>query len=79
MALRTKDPEARVQALETQLAEDPTSPAIFPLANLLWEKGDADKAIDLLTSGLTHHAAYAAPRVLLGEIYLAKEQIEEAA
>ena len=79
MASRLGDIDSRIQALEAQLADDPASPAFFPLAGLNWEKGDADKAIDLLTSGLQHHAAYTAPRVLLGEIYLAKDQIGDAA
>ncbi len=79
MASRPRDIDSRIQALEAQLADDPASPAFFPLAGLTWEKGEADKAIDLLTSGLQHHTAYTAPRVLLGEIYLAKDQIGEAA
>ncbi|MFP6891865.1 MAG: hypothetical protein VCF07_19300 [Nitrospinota bacterium] len=79
MASRPRDPESRIQVLEAVLEDDPVSPAFFPLASLIWEKGEADKAIGLLTGGLQHHSAYAAPRVLLGEIYLAKEQVSDAA
>ncbi|MBT3821102.1 MAG: hypothetical protein HOG04_06865, partial [Nitrospinaceae bacterium] len=78
MASRPRDPEVRIQALEALLVDDPTSPAFFPLAGLIWEKGEADKAVDMLSSGLQHHPVYSAPRVLLGEIYLAKEQVTEA-
>ena len=78
MASRSRNPEVRIQALEALLADDPASPAFFPLAGLIWEKGEADKAVDMLTTGLQHNPVYSAPRVLLGEIYLAKEQVTEA-
>ncbi len=79
MALSPKNLEARIQALEKQVEDDPTSAAFFPLANLIWKQGEADRAISLLTDGLENHPSYLAPRVLLGEIYLAKDQIENAA
>jgi len=79
MARRARDPEARIQALEKHLGENPASPAFFPLASLVWEKGEANRAEELLRKGLEAHPAYAAPRVLLGEILIAKDQAKEAA
>ena len=79
MARSPKNLKASVQAVEKQLDDDSTSAVFFPLANLIWEQGEADRAISLLTDGLENHPSYLAPRVLLGEIYLAKDQIENAA
>ncbi|MBI2176762.1 MAG: tetratricopeptide repeat protein [Candidatus Tectomicrobia bacterium] len=52
MARRSKDPQARIEALEQQMEESPSSPAFFPLASLVWKKGDGPRAEKLLRSGL---------------------------
>ena len=57
----------------------PSSAVFFPLASLLWEKGLADQAENLLKSGLATYPNYAAAGVLLGEILIAKEKHEQAA
>lgn len=79
MARRPRDPEARIEALEERLERCPSSAAFFPLASLLWEKGEAERAEDLLRKGLLAHPDYAAAGVLLGEILLARDAHEEAA
>ncbi len=79
MARRPRDPEARIEALEERLERCPSSAAFFPLASLLWEKGEAERAEDLLRKGLLAHPDYAAAGVLLGEILLAGDAHEEAA
>ena len=61
------------------MEKSPSSPAFFPLASLLWQQGDGPRAEKLLRSGLGVHPAYAAPRVLLGEVLLAMDRPEEAA
>ena len=55
-----------------------SSAAFFPLASLLWEKGEARRAEELLENGLLVHPDYAAAGVLLGEILLARGEREEA-
>ena len=57
----------------------PSSAVFFPLASLLWEKGLADQAENLLKNGLATYPNYAAAGVLLGEILIAKEKHEQAA
>ncbi len=79
MARRLRDPEARIEALERRLERNPSSAAFFPLASLLWEKGEARRAEELLENGLLVHPDYAAAGVLLGEILLARGEREEAA
>ena len=79
MARRLRDPEARIEDLERRLERDPSSAAFFPLASLLWEKGEARRAEELLENGLLVHPDYAAAGVLLGEILLARGEREEAA
>ncbi len=78
MIHRLRNPEARIEALEKRLAQNPTSAAFFPLASLLWAKGRAERAEDLLRSGLVLHPAYSAAGVLLAEILLSKNEHEEA-
>ena len=78
MARRLRDPEARIEALERRLERNPSSAAFFPLASLLWEKGEARRAEELLENGLLVHPDYAAAGVLLGEILLARGEREEA-
>ena len=57
----------------------PSSAAFFPLASLLWEKGEVDQAENLLKGGLATYPNYAAACVLLGEILITKEKHEQAA
>ncbi|MEK6712479.1 MAG: tetratricopeptide repeat protein [Nitrospinota bacterium] len=61
------------------MEDNPSSPAFFPLASLIWAQGDAPRAEKLLRAGVALHPAYAAPRVLLGEVLLAMDQPQEAA
>lgn len=71
--------EARIKALEGRLQQYPSSAAFFPLASLLWEKGEAAQAEHLLKSGLATYPNYAAAGVLLGEILISKNEHEQAA
>ena len=79
MIRRLSNPEARIKALEGRLQQYPSSAAFFPLASLLWEKGEADHAENLLRSGLATYPNYAAAGVLLGEILISKDEHEQAA
>ncbi|MDE0341363.1 MAG: tetratricopeptide repeat protein [Nitrospinae bacterium] len=72
------NPEARIKALEGRLQQYPSSAAFFPLASLLWEKGEVDQAENLLKSGLATYPNYAAAGVLLGEILISKDEHELA-
>ena len=76
---RLSNPGARIKALEGRLQQYPSSAAFFPLASLLWEKGEADQAENLLKSGLSTYPNYAAAGVLLGEILISKDDHEQAA
>lgn len=79
MIRRLRNPESRIKVLEGRLQLYPSSAVFFPLASLLWEKGLADQAENLLKSGLATYPNYAAAGVLLGEILIAKEKHEQAA
>ena len=78
MIRRLSNPEARIKALEGRLEQYPTSAAFFPLASLLWEKGEVDRAENLLKSGLATYPNYAAAGVLLGEILISKDEHGQA-
>ena len=78
MIRRLSNPEARIKALEGRLQQYPSSAAFFPLASLLWEKGEVDQAENLLKSGLATYPNYAAAGVLLGEILISKDEHELA-
>ncbi|MEE9276444.1 MAG: hypothetical protein V3V62_14155, partial [bacterium] len=78
MARRPKDPEKRIEALEKILGEDPNSPAFFPLAALLLERGEEERAASLLKSGLAAQPVYAAARVLRGRVLFSQGKAEEA-
>lgn len=79
MIRRLSNPEARIKALEGRLQQYPASAAFFPLASLLWEKGEVDQAENLLKGGLATYPNYAAAGVLLGEILISKDEHEQAA
>ena len=79
MIRRLSNPEARIKALEGRLQQYPASAAFFPLASLLWEKGEVDQAENLLKGGLATYPNYAAAGVLLGGILLSKGEHEQAA
>ena len=79
MIRRLSNPEARIQALEGRLQQYPASAAFFPLASLLWEKGEVDQAENLLKGGLATYPNYAAAGVLLGGILISKDEHEQAA
>ena len=79
MIRRLNNPEVRIKALEGRLEQYPSSAAFFPLASLLWEKGEIDRAENLLKNGLATYPNYAAASVLLGEILLSKDEHEQAA
>ncbi|MCY3825058.1 MAG: tetratricopeptide repeat protein [Nitrospinae bacterium] len=79
MIRRIRNPESRIKVLEGRLQQYPSSAVFFPLASLLWEKGLADQAENLLKSGLATYPNYAAAGVLLGEILITKEEHEQAA
>lgn len=79
MIRRLRNPESRIKVLEGRLQLYPSSAVFFPLASLLWEKGLADQAENLLKNGLATYPNYAAAGVLLGEILIAKEKHEQAA
>ncbi len=79
MIRRLSNPEARIKALEGRLQQYPASAAFFPLASLLWEKGEVDQAENLLRGGLATYPNYAAAGVLLGGILLSKDEHEQAA
>ncbi len=79
MIRRLSNPEARIKALEGRLQQYPASAAFFPLASLLWEKGEVDQAENLLRGGLATYPNYAAAGVLLGGILLSKGEHEQAA
>ena len=79
MIRRLSNPEARIKALEGRLQQYPASAAFFPLASLLWEKGDVEQAENLLRGGLATYPNYAAAGVLLGGILLSKDEHEQAA
>ena len=79
MIRRLSNPEARIKALEGRLQQYPASAAFFPLASLLWEKGDVEQAENLLRGGLATYPNYAAAGVLLGGILLSKGEHEQAA
>ena len=78
MIRRLSNPEARIKALEGRLQQYPSSAAFFPLASLLWEKGEVDRAENLLKSGLATYPNYAAAGVLLGEILISKDEHGQA-
>jgi len=78
MIRRLSNPEARIKALEGRLQQYPSSAAFFPLASLLWEKGEVDQAENLLKSGLATYPNYAAAGVMLGEILISKDEHELA-
>ena len=79
MIRRLSNPESRIKALEGRLQQYPASAAFFPLASLLWEKGEVDQAENLLRGGLATYPNYAAAGVLLGEILISKHEHEQAA
>ena len=79
MIRRLRNPESRIKVLEGRLQQYPSSAAFFPLASLLWEKGEVGQAENLLKSGLATYPNYAAAGVLLGEILINKEEHEQAA
>ena len=79
MIRRLSNPEARIKALEGRLQQYPASAAFFPLASLLWEKGDVEQAENLLKGGLATYPNYAAAGVLLGGILISKDEHEQAA
>lgn len=64
--------------MEERLQQYPSSAAFFPLASLLWEKGEVDQAENLLRNGLATYPNYAAAGVLLGEILISKDEHEQA-
>ena len=78
MIRRLSNPEARIKALEGRLQQYPSSAAFFPLASLLWEKGEIDQAENLLKGGLATYPNYAAAGVLLGEILISKDEHGQA-
>lgn len=78
MIHRLSNPEFRIKALEGRLQQYPSSAAFFPLASLLWEKGEAGQAENLLKSGLATYPNYAAAGVLLGEILISKGEHGQA-
>ena len=78
MIRRLSNPEARIKALEGRLQQYPSSAAFFPLASLLWEKGEVDQAENLLKGGLATYPNYAAAGVLLGEILISKDEHGQA-
>ncbi len=78
MIRRLRNPEARIKALEERLQQYPSSAVFFPLASLLWEKGEVDQAENLLKNGLATYPNYAAAGVLLGEILISKDEHEQA-
>ena len=78
MIRRLSNPEARIKALEGRLQQYPSSAAFFPLASLLWEKGEVDRAENLLKGGLATYPNYAAAGVLLGEILISKDEHGQA-
>ena len=78
MIRRLSNPEARIKALEERLQQYPSSAAFFPLASLLWEKGEVDQAENLLKGGLATYPNYAAAGVLLGEILISKDEHGQA-
>lgn len=79
MIRRLRNPGAQIEILEGRLQQYPSSAAFFPLASLLWEKGEVEQAENLLKNGLATYPNYAAAGVLLGEILITKEEHEQAA
>ncbi|MDC4226532.1 MAG: hypothetical protein MPW15_20355 [Candidatus Manganitrophus sp.] len=76
MSDKTISPE--IVKLMDKMAQNPTSRLFVPLAEEYLKCDMVDEAIIVLVEGIKNHPSYVAARVMLGKIYLQKNQIPEA-
>jgi tetratricopeptide (TPR) repeat protein len=76
MSDKTVSPE--IIKLMDKITQNPTSRLFVPLAEEYLKCEMVDEAIIVLVEGIKNHPSYVAARVMLGKIYLQKNQIPEA-
>ncbi len=69
--------EARIRQLQARLEQDPSSLVFVPLADILLQEGQVEKAASLLEEGLRIRPAHGPALVLLGHIRLEQDRPDE--
>jgi len=69
--------DSRIRHLQTRLERDPASLVFVPLADLLLQIGQVEKAVVILEEGLRHRPGHGPALVLLGRTRLGQDRPEE--